>query len=270
MSEYIIKKISEKKEFSKLPKSVIKRVLNLKEVKKECVEKEKVKKARAVLRKVFTAFLTRKILKNKFKKGDFKLILKSHYSTKERDYKQIYLRIFQNLKEVKTIIDLGSGVNGFSYVYLKETLGSEINYLAVEAVKQVVEIMNNYFKENKFNAKAIYQDLFEVKEVLKIIKKTQKPRAVLMFNIIDSLELVERNFSKKFILEVFEILDRKDRIVLSFPFKSLSKKKQFKANRSWLVKFVEENFQILDNFDSGSERFFVLTKLRFKNKKQFI
>ena len=58
----LISKISEKKEFSKLPKSIIERILGLKEIEKEIDEKSKIKKSRKVLRKAFTAFLTDKLL----------------------------------------------------------------------------------------------------------------------------------------------------------------------------------------------------------------
>ncbi len=180
-------------------------------------------------------------------------VLRKHISTKERlpFYEELYDRILN--RRDKTIIDLGSGVNGFSYPFLKK----KINYVGVEAVGQFIEMQNDYFKENKFSAKAVHLSLFELEKLKEIIKKTEKPRVVLMFKIVDALEILERDFSKKLILEMSKISHR---IILSFPTKSLSKKSKFRTERKWLFDFLKENLLISEDFKLGSERYLVLLK----------
>jgi hypothetical protein len=243
--------------------------------------KEDVKKTRALLRKYFGVFLTNKILgagKKSFagKKENDKIadeILKSHLSTRNRDYLELYERIVgKNKGNGEIIIDLGCGVNGFSYKFIKNSVlrnnnSREIRYVGVEAVKQLVDIMNQYFKDKKFNACVIWQDLFDINKILKIIKnagtknkdkerEAEKGKVIWMFNIIDALEVFKRNYSKKLILEIFKLKDIK-KIVLSFPSKGLSGRKRFKVSRGWLIGFVCENFKILDDFSIHGERFIV-------------
>jgi hypothetical protein len=78
-----------------------------------------------------------------------------------------------------------------------------------------------------------------------------------MFNIVDALEFFERNFSFDFIKQISE---NSEKIVLSFPTQSLSGKSAFKVKRYWITNFIEENFKILDDFESNGERFIVFKK----------
>jgi len=259
----IIEEIKKKKEFSKLPDSIVERAAEM--------AKGDVKESRALLRKYFGVFLTNKVLKGK---GD---LLKSHMSSKKRDYEKFYGEIFssgilaargipselETSKEVSSlsgnvgsVIDLGAGLNGFSYGYLKEVVG-EVNYLAVEAVGQEVEHMNEYFEENGFSAKAVVWDLFDVEKIKDLLKVQKKPRVVFMFQVVDALENLERDFSKKFILEIAEECEK---IVLTLPTESLGGRKKFAVRRKWIMDFLEENFVIEKDFSRDGERIIVLRK----------
>ena len=240
----IIEEIKKKKEFSELPDSLVERVAKK--------TKGNVKSSRAFLRKYFGVFLTNKILKGKLNEEE---ILERHISTKNRDYKKLYKKIFDSEK-VSTVIDLGCGVNGFSYKYLREVLG-DVRYVGVEAVGQLVRQMNNYFNREKFNAIAKQMDLFDVKEVRKILARQKKPRVVFLFQVIDALESIEKNFSKKFLLE---IKNYSEKIVLSYSLKSLSGKKVFKVQRKWLVNFIKENFILEKEFEIDGEKFLIFGK----------
>lgn len=234
----IIKKIKEKKQFSQLPDSIVEKSMH--QVAGD------VKKSRALLRKYFGVFLTNKVLKPKFLD---ERILNSHISTKNRDYELVYSRIFG--KE-STIIDLGCGVNGFSYNFLP----NNIKYIGIEAVGQLVELMNLYFKEKKFNAQAVHMDLFDIEGVIGILKTQKKPRTVLLFNVIDALEVFERDFSKVFLKK---IAGECEKIVVSFPVQSLSGKTKFKAKRAWILSFIEQEFKTMDDFLVSGERFLVFS-----------
>lgn len=256
MRKELIEEIKKKREFSGLPDSIVERAAE--------VAKGDVKESRALLRKYFGVFLTNKVLKGK---GTSEEILKSHMSSKKRDYEKFYGEIFSGIENVGSIIDLGAGMNGFSYDYLKEILG-EVDYVAVEAAGQEVKHMNNYFAENKFPASAIVGDLFGVEKIKDLLKKQGRDRVVFMFQVVDALENLEKNFSKKFILEISRECEK---IVLSLPTESLGGRKKFAVQRKWIVDFLsprddsgepEENnrFVIEKDFRMDGERVIIIGK----------
>jgi len=252
MEKQIIEKIREKKEFSYLPEGIVKRVLDLKEIRNKKGD-EKVKLARAILRKYFSVFLSNKLLGGKLEDEE---VLKKHLSSKDRDYKKLYEQI---LDDENTILDFGAGLNGFSLKYAKEE-HPELRYVAIEAIKPFVDLMNNYFRDNRIkDSMAIHADLFDLDNIIKILQKLPRPLSIWMFNIVDALEL-ERDYTKKFLLEIKARINEGDRIVISFPTQSLSGKTKFKAKRYWLLSFLEENFSIVKDFEMQGERFLVLRR----------
>ncbi len=243
-----IEKIISKKELSKLPPRDVQMIFNRFDG-PESSDYEKLKLTRAFLMKVYTSFLSRKLLNLKYK--DVEWVLKKHKSTKERlpYYKKIYGRIIP--KESVSVIDLGAGVNGFSYGYFRD---SKVNYIATEAVGQLVGLMNLYFKKEKIKGKAHHISLFDLKKTKKLIKDVKGKKIILMFKVIDSLEVMERNYSKEVLKEIGGLADK---IVLSFATKSLNKGQGFFAQRNWVLKFIKENFKVLDDFEYGGERYLV-------------
>ena len=252
----LIKKITQKKEFSQLPeKDVLLAFSNFD--KAEYSGEEKIKLTRNLLRKVFSSFTSRKILLPKDKNGDW--FLKKHLSTRERlpYYEEIYSRILKGMDKNLSIIDLGAGINGLSYYSFKK-IGFKVNYIAIEAIGQFVNLMNKYFENKKIDGLAVHLSLFELQGIKKIIKKMRRPRLVLLLKTIDSLEMLKRDYSKKLILEISPLCDR---FVMSFATKSMIKRKKFKVKRNWILNFIKENFEILDSFEFGDEKYFI-----FENK----
>jgi hypothetical protein len=143
---------------------------------------------------------------------------------------------------------LGAGINGFSY----EKMKIKVDYNAIESVGQLVELMNFYFKENKLKAKAIHLSLFEKEKVKEIIREQKKPRIVFLFKVIDALESLKPNYSKELISEIVPLADK---VVVSFATRSLGSREKFKAKRNWIVDFIKENFNVLDDFELGGERY---------------
>ena len=235
----IIEEIKKKREFSQLPDSIVERAALL--------SKGDVKDSRALLRKYFGVFLTNKVLKGK---GTADEILGFHISSKKRDYLEFYREIFEGMGSVGSIIDLGAGLNGFSYKYLKDIVGP-VNYVGVEGAGQEVEHMNEYFSKNKFSAMAVCMDLFDVEKIKDLLRVEKKPRVIFLFQVIDALENLERNFSKKFILEISKECEK---IVLSLPTESLGGRKKFGVQRKWIMDFLRDNFVIEKDFESNGER----------------
>jgi len=268
MNKAIIDNIKKKREFSQLPEKDIEMAYE-QFAKRQASDEEKIKLTKELLRKIFSAFISKKLLSLKEKEPEW--ILRKHISTRERMnvqrsskgqtgerlnyYKEIYQRIFEEHKRA-SVIDLGAGINGFSFPYFKEE-ELEVNYTAIESVGQLVELMNFYFKKNKLAGKAIHLSLFELEKVKKIIKKEKKPRIIFLFKVIDALESLKRDYSKELINEIVKISDK---IVVSFATKSLGNRQKFKANRSWISEFIYENFKVSDDFELGGERYIVFNK----------
>jgi hypothetical protein len=251
--EEIIKKITEKREFSQLPKKDVELAYNKFE-RRQCSEEEKIRLTRDLLRKVYSAFTSGKLLSVKDKEEEW--FLRKHLSTRERlNYsKMLYEKLLKNVNKC-SIIDLGSGINGFSYnLFPKKT---KINYVAVEAVGQLVDLMNFYFKKKDIPAKAIHESLFNLYKIKNIIEKNSPPRIIFLFKVIDSLEMIEGDYSKELLKEITPLCEK---VVVSFATKSMIKQERFKANRKWIIDFIKENFELLEDFNMGNERYIVFKR----------
>ena len=252
-AEEIKKGIMCKKEFSKIPEKDILLAYEKFE-RRECSEEEKIRLTRDLLRKVYSAFASGKLLSIKDKNEEW--FLRKHLSTRERlnYYPEIYKKLFGSLNEF-SLIDLGSGINGFSYKFFPKK--RRIDYTAIEAVGQFVDLMNFYFEKNNFNARAIHESLFNIEKIKSLIKECKSPRVVFLFKVIDSLEMIERDYSKKLLEEIVPLCDK---IVVSFATKSMIKKDKFKANRKWIIDFIEEKFELIEDFEMGGERYVIFCK----------
>ncbi|MBU2615898.1 MAG: hypothetical protein KKC19_02230 [Nanoarchaeota archaeon] len=255
MDEKIFDKIIQKKEFSCLLREDVEIAYSHFE-KRQVNDEEKIRLTRELLHKVFGAFSSRKLLS--FKDKDAEWFLRKHLSTRERlgFYCEVYKRILGGLGKKFSVIDLGAGINGLSYEYFKKE-GFSVSYVAVEAVGQLVDSMNVYFEKNKFDAMAVHESLFDLEKIKSLVWKQKKPRVVLMFKVLDSLEMLEKNYSKNLILSIAEVSER---IVVSFATESMVSRKRFRVNRKWFDDFVRENFKILEEFEIGAERFIVFCK----------
>jgi hypothetical protein len=252
MDEDIYSKIIKRKQFSQLKKIDVEIAWKSFE-KRQVSEEEKIKLTRDLLGRSQIMFTSKRFLKSKLFEEDW--ILKRHVSTSERYnfYDELYSRIFGKSKEKSTVFDLGAGINGFSYKFLP----SKIKYFAIESIGQLVEIQNKYFESRSFNAKAIHESLFDLDKITKIILKEKGRKVMFLFKVIDSLEILEKNYSKKLLLKLIPLVDK---VVVSFATRSLVKKSKFKATRNWIYYFIEENFQIIDDFELGNERYISFRK----------
>jgi len=248
----LIKKIKEKKEFSGLPDSLIEKVLTQRIIKNKSDE-EKIKLSRAFLRKYFGVFLTNKVLKGKDEK-----VLMSHISSKKRDYSSFYEKISSFVgKNFRSVVDLGCGMNGFSYPYFVKVFG-EVKYIGFEATRQLCDLQNGFFDKSEFSdARVFWGDLFNFEQVKGILKSSASPKLVLFLQVVDALESVEPNFSKYFLLEMKRSLNKEDVLVISNPLKSISGRNRFNIKRRWLEDFVKENFNVIDKFDLFDEEFLI-------------
>jgi len=257
MDKQIYEKITAKKEFSQLPKRDVEMIWKKFE-RREVSPVEKIRLTRALLHKVFAAFVSRKILSKEIvDKKSVEEVMKKHLSTRERlpYYKELYERLLKDFVSEKiTVFDLGAGINGFSYNYFPFVL----DYVAIESVGQLVDLMSYYFKTRGIdNAWAVQESLFELDKIVNMIKQVKGIRVVFLFKTLDSLEMVERDYSKKLLKEIVPLVDK---VVVSFATRSLVSKKEFNVKRYWFENFVKENFKVLDDFELGGERYIVFCK----------
>lgn len=243
MDQLLIDETKKKKEFSKLPDSIIKKVAK---------DSADIKEIRASLRKYFGVFLTNRVIKAK---GSPEEILKVHISTKKREYSIFYRKIFEGYSSFSQVIDLGCGVNGYSFFQLQELIDVK-NYLGVEASGQIVNNLNDYFKscgKSDF-ARVVWGDIFNLSFLKEIISNSTSPRVIFLFQVIDALESMERDFSKKLLLFLKELILNEDLIVLTLPIESLSGRTNFAVRRKWLLDFLVENFSVEKDFLLNGER----------------
>ena len=249
MDKKLFEKITKKKEFSNLPKEDVEKAFEIFE-KRQVSEEEKIRITRDLLRRVFSAFTSKKLLSLKDKDSEW--ILKKHISTKERlpHYKELYSKL---VSEGDTVFDLGAGINGFSYNFFPKN----VYYIGIEAMGQLVDLMNYYFKTRGLEAMSVQESLFSLEKIKKYLNQVKGNKVVFLFKTLDSLEMLERNYSKKLLKEIVPLVDN---VVVSFATRSLIKKTKFKAKRTWLLNFIKENFNILDDFELGTERYIVFQK----------
>jgi len=244
MDKEIFEQIVKKKDFSKLLKKDVEKAFEHFE-KRQVSDEEKIRLTRDLLRKVFSAFTSKKLLSLKDKDPEW--ILNRHISTKERlpYYNELYSKI---VKEGETVFDLGAGINGFSYNYFPKG----VYYIGIEAMGQLVELMNYYFKTRGLEASALHNSLFSLDKIKKYLKQVKGNKVLFLFKTIDSLEMLERDYSKEFLKEVVPLVDR---VVVSFATRSLIKKTKFRVKRNWIFDFIKENFEVLEEFELGSEKY---------------
>jgi hypothetical protein len=234
--------VKKKKELSGLPNSIIKKTLQQND--------NDIKKTRAQLRKYYGLFLTNNIRK---KKGTE--ILTKHTSSKQRNYQEYYNNLFEK-ERYHTIIDLGCGANGYSYHYLQEQQGNNITYIGIEAAQQLVQNTNEYYKEQKYDkAQLLWEDLNNTKKIITIIKKTKRPKAILLLQITDALEQ-EKNYTKTLLEEINKTLTTKDCIIISNPEQSINKKTRFKNKRTWLKNYLQEHYNITKEWKQEGEQYY--------------
>ena len=245
----MIKKIMQKPELKELPIEDVEMAFALC-AKKDDSHEEQIRCTREVLHRVYGAFGSRKLLV--LKERDPEWILRKHLSTRERlpYYAELYRRILGKFKG--TVVDLGAGVNGFSLGFIPG-----VKYIGIEGIGQLVNLMNQYFKKQKLKAKAIHTSLFQLKKIKDIIKKEKSKKVVFLFKTLDSLEMLQRDFSKILLLGITPLVDR---VVVSFATRSMISRKPFKVKRNWIVYFIKENFKIDDDFELGGERYIVFKK----------
>ena len=223
---------------------------------KSKVFKEIVKSIRWEIGVIYGSFLTKDFpKKKKFMESNYKDLLKLHKSTKERIelYEKIYKQIFKWYKP-KKIGDLGCGLNPISYEIIERTLKYKPEYFASDLNPEDMKFLNDYFSINKIKGKAKVYNITNL-EILKD-KDFKECDLIFLFKVLDSLEFIKKNISKKLLDET-----KSKHIVVSFPMKSLVSKKNFDfSKRNWFKNYINKmnwNYKV---FEIENEIFYLIKK----------
>lgn len=252
----LIKKIKQKKELKSLSDDFVQSILENYfehelldlplDKKKETVV---VKEIRSVLHEVYGAFKSNKFHKRNelLEKGDYSKLLLLHKSTKERAdfYPEIYSKLKTLIPNVKSILDLGCGMNPIAYNYLK---WKNVKYYATELTEDDVNFINNFFTKEKIDGEAFVMDLLKIGDLPKV-------DVCFMFKLLDTLESLERDISKK-------VLDKVNCkwLVVSFPTFSLGGRKRLPIKRLvWFERLIKD--YDYNTFELGGEFFYVIRKV---------
>lgn len=251
----IIDEVMKKKEFSQLPREDVLLVYSSFEERDVSVE-ERIKLTRDLLRKMYTAFVSDRLLSVKDKDAEW--FLSKHISTKERMecYQDVYEKALFGLKGEINVFDFGCGINGFSYENF-DKLGFNVNYIGTEPVGQLCKLQNSWFEKRAMRARVENLSLFDLEENIDLINGERGKKVVFLFKVLDSLEMFKRNYSKDVLSKMVPIVDR---VVVSWATRSLVSKKKFHAERIWLKNFVSKEFEIIEEFDCGVEHYLIFKK----------
>jgi hypothetical protein len=187
-------------------------------------------------------------------------LLSIHESTKERllIYKQLYHDIFAITKMPSSILDLGCGLNPASIVYmhlLEQNM--PFKYNAYDINKNERKLLTAFFEQahalnTHFIGKAEYLNLLNLQEVATL------PSADIcfLFKVTDILDQGKGHKKTEQLLEAIQV----QRVVLSFPTKTMSGKHMRAPKRNWVKLLCKRKNYTFDILEYPNELMYVITK----------
>lgn len=247
----LIEKIKEKRELSGISDDIVKESLE-RFVRNNRIninyltpryEKIIIKEIRAELRKYSGRFNSKILHTSKVKKKDFINMLNMHSSTKERlDFYPTLNRIIESLK-VKSILDLGCGLNPIAVATKDRT------YYAADINEEYLSIIGEFFSINKIKGKVFLYDL------RKINKDLLEADLCLILKLFDVLERRGHKLAEKIVKEV-----RCNYMIVSFSTKTLSGKPMNHPQRGWIERMLSRLGFKFETFKSKNEIFYLIYK----------
>jgi 16S rRNA (guanine(1405)-N(7))-methyltransferase len=251
----LIKKIKKKKELKNIANSyveteiasVLKQNPKFEEPKKE---KILIKDVRSRLRPIFGIFQM-KLNKREaaLEQDDFLTILKTHASTKERlqIYPQLYSEIFAITKKPKSILDLGCGMNPFSFPFMNL---KTVKYIASDISDSDLDFINRYFIKHDLPSETQTIDLRKPEESFKL-----KADICFMFKLLDSVETKGHKLAE----EIITNLSCKW-IVASFAKKGIKGTPMNHTYRGWIERMLDRINLKYWKLDYPDEIFYIIKK----------
>jgi 16S rRNA (guanine(1405)-N(7))-methyltransferase len=173
--------------------------------------------------------------------------MRLHASTRERlpILAPFYAEIFNRLPPIRSILDLGCGLNPLSLPWMK--LSSPADYLAIDVFEDIGRFLRLFFQHIGMNGRALCMNIIEN-------IPTQKFDLVLALKVIPCLEQLDRDFGVKLLRTLATPY-----LVVSFPVASLG------GRVHGMARHYEQHFlEICSEKDWKSE------KIRFSSELVFL
>jgi len=184
-----------------------------------------------------------------------KKILLTNSSTKERLdlYEEIYKRIFEITGKPNSILDLGCGLNPFSFPFMNL---EKVSYYASDIDGADISLINEYFytMKDKISGKAEEINLSTINE--EEIKRLPKANVCFMFKLVDVLDRKDHKQSEKIITNL-----NCEHIVVSFSKRTITGKMMNFPYRGWIERMFERNKLNFQKIDFENEVFYVIKKV---------
>jgi 16S rRNA (guanine(1405)-N(7))-methyltransferase len=254
--EELVNEIKKKKEISDIPDDLVSQVLQSylasnppaqKLLHNKKYQKSIIKEVRSKLRRFTGMFQSNSQNKKRIRlleEENFKEILQTHTSTKERTafYPKIRKLIFS--KKPKSILDLGCGLNPLAIAKPK------ITYHCYDIKESELKIISQYFKKNKIKGKILTKDITKVKNF---------PRTdiCLVFKILDILDIKGHEKAESLLSKI-----KSKNIIVSFPTKTLSGKPMSVICRTWFERLSERLDFKFKTLRFSNEIFYILKSIR--------
>ena len=211
-----------------------------------------IKDVRLQLRRSYGLFRRKsKEIKDFKEVNDFRDVLMSHASTKERlaHYPKIYDKIFKIAGLPKIILDFGCGLNPFSLEYMNL---ADLTYFAYDIATDEIKLINDYFKKSRIKGKAYTFNVLQTNKIKKL------PQADIAF-LFKMTDVLDRGKGHKTSEEIIKVIPARF-VVVSFPTHTMSGRKMNFPRRKWIELMCERLKYSFNFFEIGNELFYVVGK----------
>lgn len=249
--EEVVLKIKQKKELSAIDSSMIREALSDYLVKNKFLLEDLTPAQLKLVIKDIRRSLREKVgrfqatAKNRYKlleKNEISSLLNTHSSTKERINFYPQLREIIKQMHIKSILDLGCGINPLA---LAEP---GINYYASDINLEDLDIVKHFFKKNNLKGEVFVCDLTK-------IEKCALPETELtvVLKVFDILTKKDYETAKKILEKI-----RSKRIIVSFSTRTLSGKPMRRPRRIWFESLLDSLSYKFEITASDNEVFYII------------
>lgn len=212
--------------------------------------KQAVKEIRSRLRKVYGLFREEApVLKNLSHEEQIMIdILNSHASTRERlpYYRDLYQQIWKITKKPKKILDVGCGINPFSFPFMGL---KKVEYYCYDLSDEETAAVNKYFSLIKVNGKALVRDVLT-------LQRFPKVDVVFLWKMTDMLDQGKGHKRTENVLTKFNA----SFVVVSFATKTMSGKAMNVPRRPWFERLCNRLSWQWTTLEFPNELFYVVKK----------
>lgn len=255
MEESLVSRIKEKKELSGIENSVVSELLESylrkNKLSLETLNKSELKIVLKDIRSQLRDNVGRFKVGSKdrcklLEGGDTRALLRTHSSTKERI--MFYPRLKEIISElkVKSILDLGCGLNPIALA------SPGVKYYASDINLEELNLIEGFFKNNNLEGKTFVCNLTKVEEC-----NLPEADLCIIFKVFDILGKNDYLIAEKIISRI-----KSKYLLVSFSTRTLSGKPMNKPRRIWMEKLLSNVGYSFEIIHSDNEIFYLARKIK--------